>query len=196
MAQEVTIAATTTFHVAKSRLTACSAATGSNRSRGLPLAANRAVAPGTRSSITNPHGRARIRTAKTYANGELIEWASGPSRRANGAAVISGDGTRVVYISTAADIVAESGSGVTYDIFLYDRNTGMTRRLSTPPLTGNTGFAETSISGDGLRVAYRLGPQYSREMFRWADCAILNPTCGDNALEPHAVPLASERPCE
>jgi len=99
-------------------------------------------------------------------------------------AVISGDGTRVVYISTATDIVAESGSGVTYDIFLYDRNTGMTRRLSTPPLTGNTGFAETSISGDGLRVAYRLGPQYSREMFLWADCAILNPTCGDNALEP------------
>ena len=58
IAHAVTIAATATFQVAKSRRTLRSEAGKSNRSRTRPVAANRAVACGMSSSSTMPHGSA------------------------------------------------------------------------------------------------------------------------------------------
>jgi len=102
--------------------------------------------------------------------------------------VISGDGTRVVYSSLATDIVAETPGSFTADVFLYDRNTQTTQRLTTPPAQGEILFASNlSASSDGLHVVYKRSlpnGAASSQMYLWADCLLLNPTCGDGVFEP------------
>lgn len=104
--------------------------------------------------------------------------------------VISGDGSRIAYETTATNITADTDppGSISYDVFLYDRSTETTIRLSTPPATGEDvlgGAGGLSISHDGRRVLWQLSPNYQLHTITlWADCAQLGATCGDGAMEP------------
>jgi hypothetical protein len=113
--------------------------------------------------------------------------------------VISGDGTRIAYVSYATDITGDpKTSGITQDVFLYDRTTQTTRRLSTPPADGDDVFGpgELSISHDGRQASFRLHELHNpsdHSMSLWADCASSQPTCGDGAIEPGCPVLGLRR---
>jgi cysteine-rich repeat protein len=94
--------------------------------------------------------------------------------------VISGDGSRILYTSTATDIVPiDPGFPQQYHVFMFDRATSATTLLSVPGNTGDLFPAAMSISADGLRAVWSLG---SRISF-WADCASIAPVCGNGATE-------------
>jgi Tol biopolymer transport system component len=80
------------------------------------------------------------------------EQAAGPST----APAISGDGRWVTYVSDAADLVDDDTNGVR-DVFLYDRDTRVTRRISVhsngSQATGSSYF-DPALSADGRWVTY------------------------------------------
>lgn len=69
--------------------------------------------------------------------------------------VISADGNRIVYLSYASDLVANDTNGA-FDIFVHDRTTGQTMRVSVDSagLEANRDSAYPCISGDGSVVAF------------------------------------------
>ncbi len=73
----------------------------------------------------------------------------------SGGPAISADGRWITYTSQAADLVANDTNN-TYDVFLFDRDTGLTRRVSVSSdgdqATGYTGG--TTISADGRWITY------------------------------------------
>lgn len=81
-----------------------------------------------------------------------------------GAPAISGDGRYVVFMSSAAGVVAGDANG-TYDVFLHDRNTATTRLISknSQGNPGNGASVSPWISSDGSTVVFEsdatdLGP--------------------------------------
>jgi archaellum component FlaF (FlaF/FlaG flagellin family) len=68
---------------------------------------------------------------------------------------ISADGRHVAFASEATNLVTGDTNGVT-DIFLHDRQTGVTERVSVDSAgnEGNGGSFEAAISGDGRYVAF------------------------------------------
>ena len=68
---------------------------------------------------------------------------------------ISSDGRYVAFHSFASNLVAGDSNGVV-DIFVHDRNTGDTERVSldSSGTQGNSGSANPSISSDGRYVAF------------------------------------------
>jgi Tol biopolymer transport system component len=68
---------------------------------------------------------------------------------------ISGDGRYVAFSSGAEDLVAGDDNGW-LDVFLHDRTTGITRRISTSfdGVQGDFAASAADISGNGLIVAY------------------------------------------
>lgn len=69
---------------------------------------------------------------------------------------VSGDGTLVTFASGAVDLVAGDTNQV-QDVFVRDRLTGETRRVSVGPggVQGNEGSGWPSVSNDGRFVAFR-----------------------------------------
>lgn len=72
------------------------------------------------------------------------------------AAKISGDGRYVVFMSDATDLIDNDTNGMR-DIFVHDRQTGKTRRVSQRPggAGGNRPSFDPSISSDGRSVTFR-----------------------------------------
>src|SRR5439155_932379 len=68
---------------------------------------------------------------------------------------ISADGQIVVFQSYASNLVAGDTNGV-FDIFVHDRSTGLTERVSVDSsgAEGNGYSADSSISADGQIVAF------------------------------------------
>jgi hypothetical protein len=82
--------------------------------------------------------------------------ANGPSDRAH----ISGDGRFIAFRSFATNLIANDTNGVA-DIFLYDRETGVTKRVSVSDLGAQANGASPSayssdfaLSGDGKYLAF------------------------------------------
>lgn len=77
--------------------------------------------------------------------------ANGPSRRPS----ISGDGNRVAFESTASNLVPNDTNGVS-DVFVHDRSTGTTSRVSVASngTQANGASQAPAISGDGTAVAF------------------------------------------
>ncbi len=71
---------------------------------------------------------------------------------------ISSDGRYVAFYSFASNLVAGDTNGA-YDIFVHDRNTGDTERVSVDSsgTQGNSDSANASISSDGRYVAFLSG---------------------------------------
>jgi Tol biopolymer transport system component len=71
---------------------------------------------------------------------------------------ISGDGRYVAFTSGAEDLVAGDDNGW-LDVFLHDRTTGITRRVSTSfdGIQGDFAASAVDISANGLIVAYQSG---------------------------------------
>jgi hypothetical protein len=70
---------------------------------------------------------------------------------------ISYDGQLIAFSSDASNLVDDDNNGVR-DVFVYDRSTGLTERVSVVDITGDDGDAMSDhpfISGDGLHVAFR-----------------------------------------
>lgn len=69
---------------------------------------------------------------------------------------ISADGRLVVFTSAASDLVVGDGNGAA-DIFVHDRSSGLTRRVSHDSYRAeaNQGSALATISGDGTVVAFQ-----------------------------------------
>ena len=87
------------------------------------------------------------RVSVSSAGGEGNSGSDGPS--------ISGNGRFVAFRSLAANLVGGDTNGAS-DVFVRDRWTGTTRRVSTSSagIQGNADSAEASISADGHRVAF------------------------------------------
>jgi len=68
---------------------------------------------------------------------------------------ISADGRFVAFISSAFNLVPGDTNG-SYDVFVRDRQTGTTRRVSVGPgsAQGNDSSYEAAISADGRFVAF------------------------------------------
>jgi Tol biopolymer transport system component len=79
----------------------------------------------------------------------------GEANRASGRPSISGDGRYVAFFSTAANLVAGDTNDST-DVFVHDRQTGATTRVSvsTGGAEANAGGTQPAISGDGRYVAF------------------------------------------
>lgn len=71
------------------------------------------------------------------------------------APAISADGRHIAFISFASNLVANDTNG-TYDVFVHDRATRTTERISVSSSgnEGNSFSLEASISGDGAIVAF------------------------------------------
>lgn len=69
---------------------------------------------------------------------------------------ISADGNVIAFRSAASNLVADDTNGY-WDIFVHDRSTGTTTRVSVRSNGGeaNSGSLEPTISGDGRFVAFR-----------------------------------------
>ena len=69
---------------------------------------------------------------------------------------ISADGRYIAYSSTASDLVPSDTNGV-QDVFVQDRSSGLTERISVADLSavqGNARSFRASISADGRYVAF------------------------------------------
>ncbi len=83
---------------------------------------------------------------------------AGGGAEANGGSLgsaISGDGRYVAFFSVASNLVTGDTNG-TFDVFVHDRQTGTTTRVSVSSAgdQGNSGSFSPSISGDGRFVAF------------------------------------------
>jgi cysteine-rich repeat protein len=120
-----------------------------------------------------------------HTNGTVGNNSSGSPR-------ISSDGNYVAFVSHASNLVDGDLNGRA-DVFRRDRLTDTTTRVSVSTAgvesdyAGNLDFLSLSISGDGARVAFASravnlthgDSNASSDVFVWADCAALAPTCGD-----------------
>ncbi len=85
--------------------------------------------------------------ASVRANGTIDDFADTPA--------ISGDGRYVAFVSDDRDLVA-GGNDNFYQVFLRDRTTGVTTRVSSKP-NGNQGTDDSdspSLSYDGRYIAF------------------------------------------
>ncbi|QDU69660.1 TolB family protein [Engelhardtia mirabilis] len=84
-----------------------------------------------------------------------VDAGSGPSNFSSWTPAISGDGSIVVYLSGASDLVAGDTNGVD-DIFVHDRGTGITKRasVSSSGAQANGKSSRCTISRDGRYVAF------------------------------------------
>jgi Tol biopolymer transport system component len=73
----------------------------------------------------------------------------------SGWAAISADGRRVAFYSSASNLVAGDTNGM-WDVFVHDRETGTTTRVSVGPAgaEGNDHSNRPAISADGRSVAF------------------------------------------
>lgn len=99
----------------------------------------------------------RARTTRLVSRDGSGGQANGPS----GAASISADGSVVAFGSGASDLVPEDTNGAA-DVFVRDRATGTTERVSVNDLPGpgsqaDAGSQDPSISADGRFVAFDSG---------------------------------------
>jgi Tol biopolymer transport system component len=106
---------------------------------------------------TNRHTDIFVRDRATSTT-RRVNVAAGSGAQANngsGSAVISADGRYVAYTSYATNLVAGDTNG-RYDVFLRDRATATTRRLSVSSAgaQGNGGSSADSISAHGRYVAF------------------------------------------
>jgi Ca2+-binding RTX toxin-like protein len=90
---------------------------------------------------------------------ERVSVVDGSGREANGnssGAAISADGRHVAFISDASNLVL-GDTNVRTDVFVHDRQTGETRRVSVDSAGGQANgdsFYSLSISADGRHVAF------------------------------------------
>ena len=110
---------------------------------------------------------------------------------------ISSDGNYVAFSSYASNLVDDDTNGRA-DVFRHDVSTGTTVRVSVntagaqSDYAGNLDYLDLSISGDGSRVAFASrainlthgDSNASSDVFVWADCGAVAPTCGDGT---HAI---------
>jgi hypothetical protein len=124
----------------------------------IALAAPGAVRPAAAQATT---ARVSVSSAGAQANGEsgtiFASW------------TVSADGRYVAFESSASNLVAGDNNGV-YDVFVHDRVTGATTRVSVDSagVEGNSSSRAPSISGDGRMVAY----------YSWANNLVANDTNG------------------
>jgi len=88
----------------------------------------------------------------------------------SGVAALSADGRYVVYVSGATNLVAGDTNGL-WDIFLRDRQLGITERVSVGP-GGSQGAAYSygpSITPDGRFVVFTTGTSYYVGDTAWVD---------------------------
>jgi Tol biopolymer transport system component len=88
--------------------------------------------------------RVNVSSAGTQANGE------------SGSPAISADGRFVTFVSRASNLAAGDRNGGRTDVFLRDRRSGRTVRLSPGPSSARVGF-DPDISADGRYVAFVSG---------------------------------------
>ena len=108
------------------------------------------VCSGTLAEAQNTTTRVSVATGGTQA--------TGGGALASLFADVSDDGRYVAFTSTATNLVAGDTNGV-QDIFVHDRQTGTTTRVSLGPggVQANGPSAGQSISGDGRLVAFQSG---------------------------------------
>lgn len=72
---------------------------------------------------------------------------------------LSADGSRVAFVSTAADLIDGFESGASYNVFLYDRasgtNTLVSHKAGSAVAAGGSNSFTPVLSGDGRYVAFR-----------------------------------------
>lgn len=104
---------------------------------------------------------------------------------------ISGDGTRVVFVSAATNLVTPDGNNAASDIYMRDFAAGTTTRVSTNSAgeQANDFTERPSISTDGNVVAFEAGPLttnlYANDTNTVNDIIVKNLTTG--ATVPAAV---------
>jgi Tol biopolymer transport system component len=79
----------------------------------------------------------------------------GQGNAASGMPAISADARYVAFVSAATTLVEADNNGTT-DVFLHDRQTGVTRRVSNGPggVAGNGASTAPAVSGDGRYVVF------------------------------------------
>jgi len=84
-----------------------------------------------------------------------VDDAGNQGNNSSGEPSISGDGRYVAFWSWASNLVPGDTNG-TYDVFVHDRETGQTKRVSVDSTgnQGNYGSSSPSISADGRYVAF------------------------------------------
>lgn len=99
-----------------------------------------AQASGPRAGVTT-----RVSVASGGGQGNSFSWS--PS--------LSADGRYVAFISDASNLISDDTNGL-YDVFVHDRLTGQTSRVSiaTDGMEGNNHAGHPSISGDGRYVTF------------------------------------------
>jgi Tol biopolymer transport system component len=101
----------------------------------------------------------RVSVASDGTQAETPAYAPGRGFAASQEPALSGDGRFVVFASKATSLVPEKRS-ITTDVFLHDRQTGVTRRLSAcpcdegGPLEPNIGSNHSALSADGRVIAF------------------------------------------
>lgn len=92
-------------------------------------------------------------------NPTLISRGGGVSRTGSGdslAAVVSGDGERIAFTSTAPDLVAHDANGAVSDVFVRDRAGGITVLVSvnTNGVSGNGPSVQPALSQEGRWIVF------------------------------------------
>ncbi len=84
-----------------------------------------------------------------------VSSAGAQSNGASNRPAISTDGRYITYYSTATNLVGDDTNGVV-DVFVYDQQTGQTKRISVSSsgAQGNAGSTSADISGDGRYVVF------------------------------------------
>jgi Tol biopolymer transport system component len=105
---------------------------------------------------TNGTGDVFVRDVTTDITSRVSERSSGIQGNGESASPsISGDGARVAFTSAATDLV-ENDANATLDVFLHDRGTHVTTRVSVSSsgTEGDGASQAPAISADGRRVAF------------------------------------------
>jgi Tol biopolymer transport system component len=129
-------------------------------------------------------------------------WA-GAANGASDSPVLSADGRFIAYRSAASDIVPGDTNGVP-DVFLYDRQTGMTLLLSVSALgdvAGNNRSLFPAMSGDGQTVVFQswasdlVGQDFNQgaDVFAWKFYSTTN-AAPPFAGQMVAVPTSGQAP--
>lgn len=103
-----------------------------------------------------PGGIAQAATAETSLVSVTVD--GSPAAGMSGRPSISADGRFVAFSSSATNLVRDDGNGVS-DIFVRDRQNGITTRVSVDSagVEGNGASGNPSISGDGRYVVFESG---------------------------------------
>ncbi len=99
----------------------------------------------------------------------------------SGEAAISADGKFVTFLSYASNLVTGDTNG-SFDVFVHDRSTGITERISVDSsgAQGNSHSYDPSISADGQIVAFQSGASnlVSGDTNGWQDIFVHDRTTG------------------